>query len=164
MRSLLFISLLIFLGACGPKCFDYATGMRSYFSGSETMARSKRNGVFQFEMVGDKHEITLNNHKKFVLRTAWVENCWHYKCGADSPTINKGNLLQLIINADIIGTKDSLIHDYSISDGHSSFSFSNDSTGSWPLDYEGEDTITLRFSDNYAATNILKLYRKQTTE
>lgn len=43
---------------------------------SNTLEESKRNGVFQYEVVGDKTNLTLDSNLKIEIKKAWVENTW----------------------------------------------------------------------------------------
>jgi hypothetical protein len=44
---------------------------------SQTIADSKKNGVFQFEVAADKPSLVLNSELKFEIKEAWVENEWY---------------------------------------------------------------------------------------
>lgn len=44
---------------------------------SQTINDSKKNGVFQFEVVTDRPSLLLDSGLKFEIKEAWVENEWY---------------------------------------------------------------------------------------
>lgn len=69
---------------------------------SQSIDDSKKNGVFQFEVVADKPSVVLDSGLKFEIKEAWVENEWYmqnYVFG--KPTMSKENADELIMKLNI---------------------------------------------------------------
>src|ERR1700744_466610 len=116
----------LLLGGCDSEGNTKGSANPGY---SETLTKSKENGVFQFEVVADKSILMLDSTTKIEIKNAWVENTWghkHYIFGK-APLLKNDSSYQLILNLNIknsqqksnhlfyfIGNKpiDSFIHYY----------------------------------------------------
>ena len=70
---------------------------------SQSIIESKKNGVFQFEVVADRPSLVLDSVLKFEIKEAWVENDWwvqNYVFG--KPSMSKANADELILRLNII--------------------------------------------------------------
>jgi hypothetical protein len=70
-RLLILFSYILMFTACESESNKKGPPVPRY---SETIDASKRNGVFQFEVVADKSKLTLDSNIKIEIKKAWVEN------------------------------------------------------------------------------------------
>ena len=103
----------LLLGGCDSEGNTKGSANPGY---SETLTKSKENGVFQFEVVADKSILMLDSTTKIEIKNAWVENTWghkHYIFGK-APLLKNDSSYQLILNLNIKNSqqksKDSCAH------------------------------------------------------
>ena len=74
-----------------------------YSGYSQTIDDSKKNGVFEFEVVPHKSNLILDSGFLLKIKAAWVENTWSKQVlMIGKPLITKYDAHQLILNLDAI--------------------------------------------------------------
>lgn len=156
MQRILCIIVAITLTSCGLGCIDNKTGIHK---SSQTLSDSKANHVLQFEMIGSKSLINLDNGVIFKIKNAWVERNWHYECVNNNAVLIKDSSFQFVIDAVYVGE---IIHtDYILMDNDTT-------TGAYlgsvlDFDYTGEDTVSLTLLKKDIVFEKLKFTRKSTS-
>jgi hypothetical protein len=98
------INLLILSILLTPGCNSESNKMGPPAPGySATIDESKTNGVFQYEVVADKSNLTLDSNLKIEIKKAWVENSWFKQVlmFGKSPIEKNDSDYQLILNLKI---------------------------------------------------------------
>jgi len=156
MQRILCIIIAITLTSCGLECIEKKSGIHK---SSLTLSDSKANHVFQFEMIGNKSLITLDNGVIFKIKNTWVERNWHYECVNNIAVLKKDSSFQFVIDAEYVGE---IIHaDYVLMDNDTT-------TGAYlgsvlDFDYSGEDTLSLTLVKKDKVVEKLKFLRKSTS-
>lgn len=147
MRITIFILAIFILTSCGIDCVDKKTGLHK---SSQTLKDSKKNGVFNFEIFSETTSLLLDSGLIFKVNNAWVENSWSYECINNEVIVQKGSILQFVIDASYEG--DALNHDYWLM---------NKPLGS-VLDYgySGEDTIRLTLRNSQSIVDTLTFVKQ----
>ena len=147
MQRLFFIATLLTLTSCALECIDKKTGMHK---SSQTLELSKKNKVFNFEMLSDKTLFPLESGFVFKIKNAWVENSWRYECVDNKAVIQKDSLFQFVIDADYEG--DAINSDYWLMNNHlGSVLYYN---------YAKEDTIRLTLRNKSTIIDTLIFVKK----
>lgn len=98
---LFFVGIIFSFTGCGLDCIEKKTGMSK---SSETMKQSKKNGLFQFELLPDQSTFYLDSGIVFKINNAWVENSWRYECiDNDAEVIKDSTGYQFVIDASYTG-------------------------------------------------------------
>ena len=147
MRITIFIFTLSIITSCGIDCIDKKTGLHK---SSQTLKDSKKNGVFNFEMLSETGSLALDSGIIFKINSAWVENSWSYECINNEAIVQKDSMFQFVIDASYDG--DVLNHDYWLM---------NKKLGS-VLDYgySGEDTIRLTLRNGKSIIDTLSFVKQ----
>lgn len=149
MKILLLFMIAITATSCGLDCIDNKTGNPKF---SETIEKSKENGVYQFEMISNKQLFHLDSGRVFKIKNAWVEKAWHYECVNNKAVLHKDSVLQFLIDAERTGN---FLHsNYVILNKENTSGSYLD--GILVFDYSGEDTLTLSLRNKDKIIEILK--------
>ena len=153
---MLIVLLMIISFSCVLDCIDKEIGMPRE---SQTLIESKKNQVFQYEMICNKTYVDLKNGEVFKINNIWVENCWNYECINNKAVVKKKDKLQLIIDKDENLNSDGLNY-ILYSENKYSGSFIN---GQLSFDYIPTDTLYLYLCEyNTKETlEVLKFWRKK---
>lgn len=149
LLTISYLSLFLLLGCYG----EGNTIGPPYHCYSRTISDSKKNGVFQFEVVADKSILTFDKAYKLEIKTAWVENPWSRQAliFGKSPFWKNDSSYQLIMNLNIDSSSGQKSNKY--------FYF----VGNKPL-----DTFICYYSSNYFShsTDTIKvpLYRETSSK
>jgi hypothetical protein len=94
-------TLLVFVSmySCGLECVDKKTDMPKV---SSTMKKAKELSLFHYELFSPRKEIVIDSQRSIKIRNIWVEDAWMYKCVDNYAVVQKGDHLQVVMDAEYL--------------------------------------------------------------
>jgi hypothetical protein len=75
--QILLSMIMVVLSGCIPDCVQKGTPNERY---SSSIEESKREGVFQYQLINSRDKISLDTNLYFEIKAAWVEYDWGVDC------------------------------------------------------------------------------------